>query len=141
MKKEIKEILDNLRIYAGREENGFICDIEDYITNLQEENKKLKEENIKLYKKDIKIINKLKEELKIIQEKWDKDKQFDKCRTMEMLDYKQRNKKAIEYMNEAIESDSYTTLPSGKITDIEYCIVAFEDLLNILKGDKDDRLE
>ena len=41
MKDEIKEKLDNLRIYAGREENGFICDIEDYITNLQEENKRL----------------------------------------------------------------------------------------------------
>ena len=36
MKNEIKEILDNLRIYAGREENGFICDIENYITNLQD---------------------------------------------------------------------------------------------------------
>ena len=41
MNDEIKEILDNLRIYAGREENGFISDIEDYITNLQEENQKL----------------------------------------------------------------------------------------------------
>ena len=44
--------------------------------------------------------------------------------------------KAIEYMEEAIHSDSYTTLPSGKETDIAYCIVAFKDLLEIL-GDKE----
>lgn len=45
-------------------------------------------------------------------------------------------KEAIEYMEKAINSDSFTILPSGKITDIEYCIVAFEDLLKILKGDE-----
>ena len=43
--------------------------------------------------------------------------------------------KAREYMEEAINSDSFCELPSGKITDIGYCIVAFEDLLKIL-GDK-----
>lgn len=50
---------------------------------------------------------------------------------------KERINEAIEYMQNAINSDSSTILPSGKITDIEYCIVAFEDLLNILKGDKE----
>lgn len=44
----------------------------------------------------------------------------------------QRIDKAIEYMQEAIHSDSFTTLPSGKIADISDCIVAFEDLLEIL---------
>lgn len=48
MNNEIKEKLDNLRIYAGREENGFICDLEDYITNLQEEIKILKEDRERL---------------------------------------------------------------------------------------------
>ena len=41
-------------------------------------------------------------------------------------------KEAIDYMEQAIHSNSSTKLPSGKITDIGYCIVAFEDLLNIL---------
>lgn len=45
-----------------------------------------------------------------------------------------RINRAIEYMEEATNSDSFTVLPSGKTTDIEYCIVAFEDLLNILQG-------
>ena len=49
MTNEIKEKLDNLKIYAGREESGFICDIEDCITNLQEENKKLKWERDSYY--------------------------------------------------------------------------------------------
>lgn len=45
-----------------------------------------------------------------------------------------RINRAIEYMEEATNSDSFTVLPSGKTTDIEYCIVAFKDLLKILKG-------
>lgn len=48
MNKDIKEKLEKLRIYAGREENSFICDIEEYITSLQEENIKLNEENISI---------------------------------------------------------------------------------------------
>lgn len=57
-----------------------------------------------------------------------KDKQLNKQK--EVID------KAIEYINEATNSDSYTILPSGKHTDISYCIVAFEDLLNILGDNK-----
>ena len=93
----------------------------------QEENEILKKENIKLYKKDTKIINGLKEDLKITQEKWDKDKQFSKCRTMEMLDYKSRNEKAKSLTNRTIEIIKQQ--PSGndewileRLNGINYCL-------------------
>lgn len=44
--------------------------------------------------------------------------------------------KAIEYIYETKESNSFTRLPSGKITDIGYCLVALEDIEDILKEDK-----
>ena len=45
-------------------------------------------------------------------------------------------KEVREYIEENTNSDSFTTLTSGKITDIPYCIVAFEDILEILdKGE------
>ena len=43
MKDEIKEILDYFRKYSTIRENTMITKIEDYITNLQEENERLKE--------------------------------------------------------------------------------------------------
>lgn len=46
MKDEIKEILDYFRKYATIRENTMITEIEDYITNLQEENEILKEMNV-----------------------------------------------------------------------------------------------
>lgn len=110
MKDEIKEI--NIKFpgqildYVDTKEH--LLELFNYIINLQEENDRLKKENIKLYKKDTKIINELKEELQITQEKWDKDKQFGKCRTMEMLDYKSRNEKYKKVINEIKEKiDDY----------------------------------
>ncbi len=41
-------------------------------------------------------------------------------------------KEVREYIEENTNSDSYIELTSGKITDIECCIVAFEDILEIL---------
>ena len=45
-------------------------------------------------------------------------------------------KEVREYIEENTNSDSPIKLTSGKITDIGYCIVAFEDILEILnKGE------
>lgn len=41
-------------------------------------------------------------------------------------------KEVRKYIEENTNSDSFTILTSGKTTDIEYCIVAFEDILEIL---------
>ena len=43
-------------------------------------------------------------------------------------------KEVREYIVNNRDSDSFTELTSGKITDIAYCIPAFEDILEILKG-------
>ena len=44
--------------------------------------------------------------------------------------------KVNQYIKEAKESDSCTVLPSGKISDVGYCIDALEDIEDILKEDK-----
>ena len=41
-------------------------------------------------------------------------------------------KEVREYIEENSNSNSSTTLTSGKTTDVEYCLVAFEDILEIL---------
>jgi len=46
----------------------------------------------------------------------------------------ERIDKAIKYLENNINSNSVSKLTSGKVTDIGYCIPAFEDLLDILKG-------
>ena len=45
--------------------------------------------------------------------------------------------KINQYIKEAKESDSCTKLPSGKISDVGYCIDALEDIENILESDVD----
>ena len=47
-------------------------------------------------------------------------------------------KEVREYIEENTNSDSFTVLTSGKITDIPYCIVAFEDILEILEKENKD---
>ena len=47
-------------------------------------------------------------------------------------------KEVREYIEENTNSDSFTVLTSGKITDIAYCIVAFEDILEILDKENKD---
>ena len=41
--------------------------------------------------------------------------------------------KINQYIKEAEESDSFTELPSGKITDVGYCLDALEDIKDIIK--------
>lgn len=44
--------------------------------------------------------------------------------------------KINQYIKEAKENNSCTVLPSGKISDVGYCIDALEDIEDILKEDK-----
>ena len=114
------------------EEFQYIC--YDYINNLQKENEELKNQNTKLYKKDIKIINELKEELEATQEKWNKDKQWSECRTKEWLEYKSRNEKAIEYIqNNKLYTFKYDDEELFEITTDK---IAKDGLLKILGGDE-----
>ena len=46
-------------------------------------------------------------------------------------------KEVREYIVNNRDSDSFTELTSGKITDIAYCIPAFEDILEILDKGSD----
>jgi hypothetical protein len=41
--------------------------------------------------------------------------------------------KINQYIKEAKESDSFTKLPSGKISDVGYCMDALEDIKDIIK--------
>ena len=41
--------------------------------------------------------------------------------------------KINQYIKEAEESNSYSVLPSGKISDVGYCLDALEDIEDILK--------
>lgn len=122
MNNEIKEILDKLQKVANREtaSRNTLMEMKDkdyqllldYITNLQEE-------------------------LEITQEKWNKDKQFSNCRTMEMLDYKSRNEKAIEYIKQNSKC-------GGSFIDDKFIIEYIDEifngmkLLNILNGDDEE---
>lgn len=45
---------------------------------------------------------------------------------------KKQKEDVVEYIKEAMHSDSFTELPSGEKTDICYCIPAFKDLLRML---------
>ena len=45
-----------------------------------------------------------------------------------------RINKIKKYIKETRESDSCTILPSGKITDIGYCLDALEDIEDLLNG-------
>ena len=44
--------------------------------------------------------------------------------------------KVMKYIKETRESDSCTRLPSGKITDIGYCLEALEDIEDLLNGEE-----
>ena len=116
MKDEIKEKLDNLRIYVGKEENGFICDIEDYITNLKQEKQEMKNG--------------------WQQEVYDKNEVLNKW-----LDLQVRIDKAIEYIKENICDIDFMKKEYGehfRDYDIETTFKDIEKLLNILIGGDDN---
>lgn len=96
----IEEIVEYFRKYATIREYAMITDIEDYITNLKKEKEALKEE-LQQEKKDFEEVN-------------------DYC--FELKDYKSRNEKAIEYIN----NSCYTP---------EFQKFYLDNLLNILQGE------
>lgn len=58
----------------------------------------------------------------------------------EINELQNRKDKVMKYIKETRESDSCTILPSGKTTDIGYCLDALEDIEDLLnrkelKGD------
>ena len=134
MKDEnIKEILEYLKALANGKwimldlSNEEYKILYDYITNLQQKyecaifiGKELNKDN-----------ERLKEELEITQQKWDKDKQWVECRTKEWLDYKTRNEKAIEFMKENCD---IITLNNGWIIRSELTTTGLGKLFKILNG-------
>lgn len=135
MKDEIKEIIDNIKkccdidkdvnfvVYQKQD----ILKVLDYITNLQQ-----KYEGAIFIGKELNKDNeRLKEELEITQQKWDKDKQWAECRTKEWLDYKSRNEKAIEFMKENCD---IITLNNGWIIRSELTTTGLGKLFKILNG-------
>lgn len=123
--KQLLDYITNLQEkYNGIKSNFDIQleydeELENKITNLQEETKKLQDRNIELVLER----DRLKEELQ--QEKKDFKEANDYC--FELKDYKSRNKKAIEYIQDSNILAIYK---------LDYFI---EDLLNILTGgDKDE---
>lgn len=125
MSDEIKEILDNLK-----NENNYQVDCNDgsafkelfaneinllldYITNLQEENKELNDDNI-WWNNRFKAVER------------------------DNRDYKSRNKKAIEYIeNNTLYSEDYDYDDEDNLQfQGAYDYKATEDLLEILKGVK-----
>lgn len=106
MNEEIKEILNYFTKYANIEDSIKIGRLKNYITNLQQENKKNKEYS---------------EFYKDMSDKWkDMSDVFKKS----CEDYKSRNEKAIELINNVYNS----------LENVDKPIKFYEDLLNTLQG-------
>lgn len=57
-------------------------------------------------------------------------------REQEIEELQDRINKIKKYIKETRESDSCTRLPSGKTTDIGYCLDALEDIEDLLNGNE-----
>ena len=124
MNDEIREILDYFRKYATIRENTMISEIKDYITNLQQENQKLKEKlNCKEY-----FSSTMPEDTEfVILTKNNYDRQ-QKDIQLELIDYKSRVDKAVEYIKEHIRiDDEYPAY-------MEMLVEERDNLLNILQN-------
>ena len=146
MKDEIKEILEEVnKIIDNTSYNedftyfqtSHISKLLDYITNLQQKIEKLENDKrgmlVQLYKANDEK-DKLKEKIK----HYEKTQTFgDYVKEVNLLvDYKTRNEKAIEFVNEFIQEDYYEKLDEY-ITHFTWNTTK-EDLLNKLQGvDKD----
>ena len=69
----------------------------------------------------------------IILTKPDYDRQQEELQD-KVFELQYRIDKIKKYIEETRESDSSTILPSGKTTDIEYCLVVLEDIEDLLNG-------
>lgn len=99
------------------------------IKDLKEKNRKLKNQyelqEIRLNNLQFKV-DKLKEELEITQEKWEKDKQFYKHRFEDYIEYKNRIDKSIKYIEDF------------KKVYKEEVYIPLEEVLNILRGENNE---
>ena len=144
MKDEIKElVVDNGELIVYYKDGSFQSfdtlsqEVLDYITNLQQKIEKLENDKrgmlVQLYKANDEK-DKLKEKIK----HYEKTQTFgDYVKEVNLLvDYKTRNEKAIEFVNEFIQEDYYEKLDEY-ITHFTWNTTK-EDLLNKLQGvDKD----
>ena len=161
MKDEIKEILDKLKNGNWEYENdkylkelysneidillNHITNQDKKITNLQEENKKMSKQHLETVNKLIETQEeneKLKETINDDMTVYLKGLEDGKEKMKQCFEsiYKQRNKKAIEYIKEAIENDDY--LEDDISTDINEAsydkYINSNKLLNILTGGDDN---
>lgn len=151
MNDEIKIELYKLKQFAYKSNsidmayiNIMVNKIEDYITNLQEENKFLKlnnpEMNIEHFRiiKENKIkIDRLRKENKILRENAEhNDKVVDKAKWNEML-YKQRIDKAIEYIMSNLITE-WDIKNDGHVSGSDLPVDAITPILNILQGSDEE---
>ena len=82
----------------------------------------------------------LEQEVQILEEKLQKNHQFDKCRMKELIDFKERTHKAIEYIENV--KDTYTISEIVNPLGITTPFISVEswkiELLEILKGDNSE---
>lgn len=111
MKDEIKEILEYVLSLTYGNENAIkgINKVEDYITNLQEENERLKVKlNCKEYFSSTMPENT--EFVILTKENYDRQQ---KDIELELIDYKLRNEKAIEYIDEIFNGMELLNILNG----------------------------
>ena len=144
MNNEIKEILDYWQFYINEPNNYKLLNIHfdeikrvlDYITNLQEENERLKKELFSKPDNEITLKTTDGQTMTIIQsERIDMQEKLNKS-LEEMYkkynDYKSRNEKAIEFIEE--ELTFYITIGGTDERKLIGYNKAFDELLDILKG-------
>ena len=134
MQEEINEILDKL--YLNFEKAGLTVpeysDLRDYITNLQEELKSANE-SITWWSNRFNAIQKENEKLKDLCDKYEKEHSTEfkiwKDERHQLLDYKSRNEKAIEYL----EHEQFKRIQLGFGRD-KYLENIKNEAINILQG-------
>lgn len=116
-------------------------DRKEYIKKWQQNNKEKTRENAKRYYyknidkiKDKRQSNEYKEKYREYKREWARENRKKQKEIINNLQSKIN--KINQYIKEAKESDSCTILPSGKISDVGYCLDALEDIEDILREDK-----
>ena len=137
MKDKIKKILDDKTVIIDQHWNYIIIGNEkyydlpkrllDYITNLQEKNERQKENLLNLNK----TIKKVKKYNKNLNE-------YSEYTFDEYLNYRQRNEKAIEKINDLIEVEKKETDYDRFFGDNDYTIKKLNDIKNTLQGEYKD---
>lgn len=79
------------------------------------------------------LINAYQNELTFMKQEKNKWKEKTKKAVKERNNLQSKIDKINQYIKETKESDSFTVLPSGKISDVGYCIDALEDIEDIIK--------